>query len=109
MKVFFEKVNTTDIPLTPELAKEIQECFKDPDLSLIKSILYFDGWSDYEECGGILVFKAIDDSIQIVDYGYCVIADDNTNYWKLREVSEDIAKTEIEDMEKVKKEMPELY
>ena len=57
---------------TSEELQDIQSVFQDPDLSLIKAIIYFDGWSDYEECGGILIFRGIDDSIQCVEYGYFV-------------------------------------
>lgn len=85
-----------------ELAQEGKEhvidIFPDADLSLIKSIIYFDGWTSYEECGGILIFRAIDDTIQIVDYGYCVMATDNTNYFDLREVSKEEAEEEIREM-----------
>lgn len=86
-------------PVTDDTKKEITELFADADLSLIREILYFDGWSDYEESGGILVFRAIDDSIQIADYGYCVMAEDNTNRFYLREVSLAEAQQEIKEME----------
>jgi len=90
------------VVLTDDTKKEIIDFFADADLSLVKEILYFDGWSDYEECGGILVFKAVDDSIQIADYGYCVMAEDNTNrFFPLREVSLEEAQEEIKEMEKL--------
>ncbi len=84
--------------LTKEEKASILEVFQEPDFSLIKSIVYFDGWTSYEECGGILVFIAIDDTIQIVDYGYCVMAEDNTNYFTMREVSSVEAEEEIREM-----------
>jgi hypothetical protein len=78
---------------------EIEELFEDADTSLIKSIIYFNGWSDWEECGGYLIFEGIDDSIQMCSYGYCVMASDNTNYFHLTEISLDQSKVLIKEME----------
>lgn len=97
----------TEQVLTSQLIKEITDCFHEPDISLIKTVLYFDGWSDYEECGGILVFRAIDDSFQIVHYGYCVMAEDNTNYFQLREVSATEAQLAIAEMQAAIAAQPE--
>jgi hypothetical protein len=79
---------------------EILGLFEDADLELIEKILYFDGWSDYEESGGILVFEAIDGTIQIVDYGYWVMMSDEHSFFPLREVTFEEAQKEIADMEK---------
>lgn len=87
-------------PPTAEELQEIRELFPDADLSLIKGIYYFDGWSDYEECGGILVFQGIDDTIQIAEYGHCVMADDNNNF-DLEEVDERTAEERIKEMEEL--------
>jgi hypothetical protein len=87
-------------PLHPQIVHEILDIFHDADLTLIKEVLYFDGWSDYEENGGILVFKAIDDSIQIAHYGYSVMADDNTpHFYPLQEVTIEQANYEIQEIE----------
>ena len=86
--------------LTPSLVQEIKETFDRPDFSLIKSIIYFDGWVDWEENGGILIFKAIDDTLQMVTYGYCVMSEDHSNPFILQEVTLSEAEFEISEMEK---------
>ncbi len=87
--------------MSPETKQKILETFSDADLSLIEDVLYFDGWADYEEDGGILVFKAVDGTFQIAEYGYCVMADDHTNrFFPLREVSFAEAQDEILEMKK---------
>jgi len=84
---------------TEEIA-EIEELFEDADISLIKSIIYFNGWSDWEESGGYLIFEGIDNSIQMCEYGYCVMAEDNANYFKPEEITEDEADDMIDEMNK---------
>lgn len=69
--------------------EHVVEIFHEPDLSIIKEVLFLDGWYSYEECGGYLIFRGIDDSIQCCNYGYCVFADDNTNYFEPREITEE--------------------
>ena len=89
-----------------EQLAEIKELFEDADISIIKTIVYFDGWSDWEECGGILVFIGIDDSIQVCHYGECVMAEDNTDYFEPIEVTQEYADKLIEEMkETIKNEM----
>lgn len=73
--------------LTEELKREILDVFKDVDFSIIDHVLFFDGWSSYEENGGALIFVGIDDSIQIVEYGYSVMSVDNTNHFDPRDIS----------------------
>jgi len=92
--------STTENPITESEIKQIRDTFHEPDISLIKSVIYFDGWSDWEECGGVLIFRGIDDSIQLVRYGYCVMASDNTNYWELEEIDLETAQSEIDEIEK---------
>lgn len=87
--------------MTITLQKQLQDTFHDIDLSLIADVIYFDGWSNYEESGGIFVFKAIDDSIQIAECGNCVMSSDITSFYPLREVSLEIAKCEIDNMNKI--------
>jgi hypothetical protein len=72
--------------LTSETTESLNELFKNPDLSIVKELIYFDSWVSYEEFGGIVIFKGIDDSIQMVDFGYCVMAEDNGNYFTPNEV-----------------------
>ena len=78
--------------------EEIERLFEDVDLSIIKSIIYFDGWSDWEECGGYLIFLGIDDTHQLCEYGFCVMAEDNTNYFNPREITLKQAEDMIEEM-----------
>lgn len=84
--------------------EHVMEVFVDADISIIKEIIYFDGWCGYEECGGYLIFKGIDDSIQYCEYGSYVMADDNTNYFRPQEVTADEALEMIQEMEKAKNE-----
>lgn len=76
------------------------EIFEDIDISIIKEIVYLNGWSGYEEGRGYLIFKGIDDSIQYCEYGSCVFADDNTNYFNPQEITPDEALEMIQEMEK---------
>lgn len=76
----------------------IIELWPDADLSIIKAIYYFDGWSDYEEDGGILVFQGIDDSIQIAEYGHCVMSSDN-NHFDIDDINEGVALERIKEIE----------
>ena len=76
------------------------EIFEDIDISIIKEIIYLDGWSGYEESRGLFVFKGIDDSIQYCEYGSCVMADDNTDYFRPQEITPDEALEMITEMEK---------
>jgi hypothetical protein len=94
----------TEQPLDETLAKEISETFHEADLTIIKNVIYFDGWSDYEESGGLLIFRGIDDSIQTLDFGYCVMAEDNTNYFRPNEVSVHEAQRQISTMNAAIKE-----
>lgn len=79
----------------------VLDTFKDADLSLIKEILYFDGWTTYEEDGGYLIFLGIDDTIQLCEYGYCVMAEDNTNYFNPIEITRDEMDRRILEMKSI--------
>lgn len=46
------------------------------DVSIIDEILYFEGWSGYEDHAGYLIFRGIDGSIQFDEYAYCAAACD---------------------------------
>ncbi len=94
-------MNLIEKPLTIDDIERIKDLFLNPDLSVIKSIIYFNGWSDFEEHGGILIFKGIDDSIQLVNYGYSVMSSDNINYWDLIDIDEEKVLEEINSMEEV--------
>ncbi len=84
--------------------ERVIEIFVDADISIIKEIIYFDGWYGYEECSGYLIFKGIDDSIQYCNYGYSVMSDDNNNYFDPREITAEEALEMIQEMEKAKNE-----
>ncbi len=77
----------------------VVEIFHEPNLSIIKEVLFLDGWYSYEEHWGYLIFRGIDDSIQYCNYGYCVIADDNTNYFEPREITEEEMNELIKEIE----------
>ena len=85
--------------MNPEQIQEVKDTFPDADLSLIEEIIYFNGWNGYEEHGGILIFKAIDDSFQLATYGNNVFSEDTKNYFDLYELSQEEAVKEISDME----------
>lgn len=78
---------------------EITDTFPDADLSIVKEVLYFNGWMSHEECGGYLIFVGIDDSIQLCEYGYCVFAEDNTNYFTPREITRNEADALMKEMD----------
>jgi hypothetical protein len=78
----FEK----ELAANPDFSN-ILEVFENPDLSIIKKILYFNGWSTYDESEGYLIFIGVDDTIQLCQYDSNVFADDNTNYFTPREIS----------------------
>lgn len=83
-----------------EVLQEIDDLFEDADLTLIKEVLYFDGWSTYEESGGYLIFRAIDDSIQKAEFGYSVMAmpEDNRDLFYLEEITEEESLEYIKEM-----------
>jgi hypothetical protein len=86
-------------PINPEDIQDIRDIFFEPDISIISGIYYFDGWSDYEECGGVLIFQGIDDSIQCVEYGYCVMVEDHTNYFDPFDITEEEMELMIAEIE----------
>ena len=84
--------------LTKELIDDILDMFTGVDIELIKDVIYFDGWSSYEESGGYLIFTAVDDTIQLVDYGYSVMSDDNSNQFHLQEITKERADMLVSEM-----------
>ena len=74
------------------------DTFSDVDTTIIKEVLYFDGWTSYEECGGFLIFVGVDDSIQKADYGTSVFAEDNTQYFRPYVITREEADREIAEM-----------
>lgn len=57
--------------MTDKEKNEILEIFTNPRIDLIKEVIYFDGWSSWEDCAGILIFRGIDDSLQRVNWSSC--------------------------------------
>ena len=86
--------------VTAEQAEQILATFVDVDLSIIDEVVYFNGWQTYEECGGFLVFRGIDGSLQRVDYVHCVMASDNSNPFISRDVSKEDVEAEVAAMTK---------
>ena len=39
--------------------ERVMEIFVDADISIIKEIIYLNGWSGYEDSAGYLIFKGI--------------------------------------------------
>ena len=95
------KTIPTGIQLNSEHLNELKELFREVDISIIKEVIYFDSWSDYEEMSGIFIFRGIDESLQLVDFCYCVMAEDNTNRFQPSEIDEERAIQEIKDMEEL--------
>ncbi len=85
--------------LTPEEVAQVLHAFPDADTSIIKRIIFFDGWITYEECGGLLIFQGIDDSIQAANYGKSVFSSDPDTFCP-RDVSEAEADEEIISLKK---------
>ena len=81
-----------------DVARSILDTFPDADLYIVHEVLFFDGWVSYEECGGYLIFRGIDGSIQRCEYGYSVMASDNTNRFQPMEISEDEYHRNVADM-----------
>ena len=79
--------------------EQVMEVFVDADISIIKEIIYFGGWASYEEDGGYLIFRGIDDSIQYCNYGYSVMAEDNNNYFNPQEITAEEALELIKEIE----------
>lgn len=102
------KLNYFSETLKSSTLKDIQETFVDADISLISDIAYYNWWTSCEEHGGILIFKAIDDSIQMVSFGHSVFSEDDNNYFDLHEIDEIQALKEIDDMEKLIQEQNEV-
>jgi hypothetical protein len=88
---------------TEEDKKEILDIFPQADYSIVKGIYYFDGWSDYEENAGLLIFQGIDDSIQYVEYGQCPYSTYN-DIFNPEEITIEQAEELIKDMEEIIRE-----
>lgn len=91
-------------PLNQTFKDELKQIFEDIDFSIIKDVLYLDGWNTHEEWGGIFIFTGIDDTIQYCEYGYCVMAPDCDNVFLPYEVSIEQASLLAEEMDKAKEE-----
>lgn len=91
-----------------DLTEEIKESLLDTfgtklDLDLIKKVIYFDGWSDWEEAGGYFIFLAIDDTIQFTEYFNGVFGNESeNNYIHFEEITESMAIDRITAMENCK-------
>ena len=92
-------MTTTPATIDAHTRQQICETFVGVDLSIIEDVLYFDGWTSYEECGGYLIFKGIDGSIQRCDYGYCVMVEDNTNHFLPVEITHEEYLACVQEME----------
>ena len=70
----------------------------DADLTKIKSVEYFDGWSSHEEDAGCLIYMDHSDDIFIQYYSHYVMIDDydEPNNWNPTKISMEDALQEIE-------------
>ena len=57
----------------------------------------------------ILDFLGIDDTLQLCEYGYSVMAEDNTNYFEPIEITRDEMKERIAEMEKATNNSSNMY
>jgi hypothetical protein len=48
--------------------ENLNEIFIDFDQSLVKTVIYFDGWCGYDDSAGVFIFQGIDDSIKNNDH-----------------------------------------
>jgi hypothetical protein len=67
--------------------ENLNEIFEDFDQSLVKNVIYFDGWCGYDDSAGVFIFQGIDDSIQMASYSTSCMSSDNTNYFALDEIT----------------------
>ena len=80
--------------------ERVMEIFVDADISIIKEIIYLNGWSGYEDSAGYLIFKGIDDSIQWCKYASSPYKEDSNHYFEPQEITADEALEMIQEMEK---------
>lgn len=86
------------MPLTPDEIMEVQGAYDTVDVSIIERIIYFKGWTSYEEDGGILIFEGIDGSIQMAEYGSSVFSSERDSF-NPRDITQEEADEEIRKME----------
>jgi hypothetical protein len=79
--------------------QEILDTFMDADLSIVQEILFFDGWTSYEEHGGYLIFRGIDGSIQRCEYGHSVMDDHDTNHFCPMDITDEEFHASVAEME----------
>lgn len=82
-----------------EEIKDIFDEVQDSDLALIQEIIYLDGWSDYEEAGGLLVFRGVDDCLYAESWGKSPYG--SVNRLEFEETNEIDAQELIDEMERV--------
>lgn len=96
-------------PITHEVLEDLKECFDKTDPSFfntIEEIHYFNGWSGYEESGGIIVFNVVGQpDLFMLSYGYSVYSGEyGSDLSQARVVSMEEALAEMEDMDAYLKE-----
>ena len=68
------------------------------DLAFVKNVIYNKNWYSSEESSGLCIFRATDDNLYFVEYGYCVMSDNHHPY-KPQEISEECAVEKMLEME----------
>lgn len=84
--------------MTPKEIENIKNYFPDFDLEIISKIIYWDGWTSYEEHGGLFIFEAFDGSYQKIEYGSCVFGDPSNYATDIFEITLEEMKSQIQEM-----------
>jgi len=84
--------------ISKEDENRIKNILPDFDFEILKEIIYFDSWTSFEEYNILFIFKAFDDSYQMVECGHNVYTGDFLS--NIDEISKEEAESEIEDHQK---------
>lgn len=68
------------------------------DIAFVKNIIYNNNWCSTDESAGLCIFRATDDNLYFVEYGYCVMSD-TTQLYNPQEISEELAVEKMLEME----------
>jgi len=80
----------------------LDKIFVEPDLSLIKSVVFFDSYSITDYGYGILIFIGIDGTYQFVEFDCDATRPDSNNYFEPVEISKDKVSSVIDEFKTVK-------
>lgn len=87
---------------------EVKEVFgEDADTSIIEKILYFSGWTSWEDSSTLLIFRGIDGSLQMDEHSSSPYNSEPIIF-SPREISQSEADDFISEMEEVRMRMKEI-